>query len=200
MAAPDRANNPSRIIFDDIKGAKTGLFGDPVKEVLRYNPVTSATQQAYANAKQLDSQPLRGQEVTVKGVNDGWRTQRAIAQGFETVGDSQRVNPKTGESPKQTAYREARWAAGADKPLRGEIKEIKGLTSGWGANNPVVRGFGTDAAPKQPVKISSSPTLNEMKIAEMKPATGGRIATFFNGLKGAKGGGGFGGNPFGKID
>jgi hypothetical protein len=133
MAAPDRANDRGRIIFDDIRGAKTGLFGDPVKEVHRWNPVVQSQKQIdYANARQTAT-PARGQEVTIKGVNDNWANKRAIAQGVENTGGSQRYNPATANSPTQTAYREARWAPGADKPLRGAEVNIKGVSDrGWG--------------------------------------------------------------------
>jgi hypothetical protein len=179
MAAPDRANDRGRIIFDDIRGAKTGLFGDPVKEVLRVNPATadSARQQAYANARQTPAPPLRGQEVTVKGVNDGWRTPKAIAQGVDNTGGSQRYNPATANSPSQTAYREARWAPGADAPLRGEVKDIKGLNTGWDDKKPVARGFGADPAPKAPIQINSAPS---------------RGSAFKGGMLGTAGGGAFG--------
>jgi hypothetical protein len=181
MAAPDRANDRGRIVFDDIRGAKTGLFGDPVKEVLRVNPATadSARQQAYANARQTPAAPLRGQEVTVKGVNDGWRTPKAIAQGVDNTGGSQRYNPATANSPTQTAYRESRWAPGADTPLRGEVRDIKGVTntSGWDDKKAVVRGFGAEPAAKPPVKIDTNP---------------GRGGAFRGGMLGTPGGGAMG--------
>jgi hypothetical protein len=187
MAAPDRANNPSRIIFDDIKGAKTGLFGDPVKEVLRWNPVVqSPAQQAYVDARQNDSKPLRGEQVTIKGVNDDWRTKPVVARGFDSTGESQRYNPKTAMSPTNSAYREAKWAAGADKPLRGESVTIKGVNDDW-RNKPVVaRGFGGTGS--APVQINSAPTPTAPKAPS-------RVSTFLNGIKNSvgKGGGGFGG-------
>jgi len=178
----DRANDRGRIIFDDIRGAKTGLFGDPVKEVLRQNPATanSPTQTAYANARQ-GAAPARGAEVTVKGVNDGWGTPKAVGRGTDST--SQRVNPATGMSPTQSAYRDARWAPGADKPLRGTVVSLPGLNTGWDDNKPVARGFGTDPAPKGPVQINTA-------VPPTPPKKPGRIASFFGGRGGGFGGGG----------
>jgi hypothetical protein len=190
----DRANDRGRVIFDDIRGAKTGLFSDPVKEVQRWNPVVQSPKQAaYVDARQTAT-PARGAEVTIKGVNDTWGTPRAIAQGTENTGASQRYNPATANSPTQTAYRDARWAPGADKPLRGTVMtSLPGLNSGWDDLKPVARGFGPEAATKAPVKINTTPAT--------PPKAPGRVSTFLGGMRGGLGGGmlGGGGGMFGKV-
>jgi hypothetical protein len=183
----DRSFDRARVIFDDIRGAKTGLFGDPVKEVQRWNPVVqSPTQAAYVDARQTAT-PARGSEVTIKGVNDTWNSPKAVARGTDSA--SQRVNPATGMSPTQSAYRDARWAPGADKPLRGSVVSLPGLSSGWDDLKPVARGFGTDSSPK-PVQISTA-------VPPTPPKKPGRVATFLGGLKGGMRGGGGGGGMFG---
>lgn len=180
----DRSFDRARVIFDDIRGAKTGLFGDPVKEVQRWNPVVqSPTQAAYVDARQTAT-PARGSEVTIKGVNDTWGTPRAVERGTDST--SKRVNPATGMSPTQSAYRDARWAPGADKPLRGSVVSLPGLNTGWDDNKPTARGFGTATAPKAPVQISTA-------VPPTPPKAPGRVATFFGGMRGGGFGGGTGG-------
>ena len=132
MAAPDRANNPKRVFFDDLRGAKTSVWGpDPVKEVLRYNPVQSPKQAAYVDSRWGQSTPARGELVTIKGINDDWRNKPAVARGAENTGASVRYNPV--QSPKQAAYVAARWSPEGQKPARGKEVTVKGVTDvGWG--------------------------------------------------------------------
>ena len=143
MAAPDRANNPKRVFFDDLRGVKTGVFGpDPVKEVLRYNPVQSPKQAAYVDARwsPAGQTPARGESVTIKGVNDDWRNKPAIARGAENAGASVRYNPV--QSSKQAAYVNARQSPAGQTPARGKEVSIKGATDvGWG-RRAVGRGGG----------------------------------------------------------
>jgi hypothetical protein len=109
--------------------------------VNRWNPVTQSPKQAAYVASKQTATPARGQEVTIKGINDFWG-KRAIAQGVENTGESKRVNPVTANSPKQTAYVAAKWSPEGQKPARGKEVTIKGVTdAGWG-RRAVGRGGG----------------------------------------------------------
>ena len=99
----------------------------------RWNPVVqSSKQKAYVNARWADQTPLRGGKVTS---TDGWDTPKSVAR-FDNTGASVRINPVTANSPKQTAYVNARWAPGADNPLRGEVNS----RDGWDTIKSVIRG------------------------------------------------------------
>jgi hypothetical protein len=103
--------------------------------VNRWNPVTQSPKQAaYVNARQ-GQPPARGEEVTIKGVNDGLFGKKVVARGLDNTGASVRVRPA--DSPTQAAYSNARWAN--ETPARNKF--LPGITDGWGTPNASVRGF-----------------------------------------------------------
>jgi hypothetical protein len=144
--------NASPQFSADVKVGSAGSFGpvspktpantssfdtSPLKPVLSYNPVVQSPKQAaYVEARQTAT-PARGQEVTLKGVNDGWAGKKAVAQGFDNTGASQRYNPV--QPPKQAAYVNARQG---QPPARGQEVSIKGVNDSWGGTRAVGRGGG----------------------------------------------------------